>query len=282
MFNTALREAGLDPAEVRFLRHKDTRAVRGRSVYEMWRDDRPAFEQYQSIQRIGGRKKFSAPHWAVFVADLSGNTMFVGIYAARYHGVLKKDTPMPHRDHVDKAGTCDVYDLRLRDELSEFIGKLFIDWGPGNLAWVQYADRHDKPIEELRRKFQEPGFPGFLNFIQPLSTLRKLPQSWTQALQAARGVYLLTCPRTKEQYVGSATGTLGFWGRWQDYSATGHGGNLGLRSRDPSDYQISILEVAGSSATVEDILAMEGRWQAKLQSKEMGLNRNTAKVPRER
>ena len=38
----------------------------------------------------------------------------------------------------------------------------------------------------------------------------------------------------------------GFWGRWQDYIQTGHGGNLGLKSRDPSDYQISILEVAGT------------------------------------
>jgi len=55
-----------------------------------------------------------------------------------------------------------------------------------------------------------------------------------------------------------------------------HGRNLGLKSRDPSDYQVSILEVAGTSLTTEDVLAMEGRWQAKLQSQEMGLNRNWA------
>ncbi len=39
---------------------------------------------------------------------------------------------------------------------------------------------------------------------------------------------------------------------------------------------MSILEVAGTSATTDDILVMEGRWQSKLQSQEMGLNRNLA------
>lgn len=49
---------------------------------------------------------------------------------------------------------------------------------------------------------------------------------------------------------------------------------MGLKSRDPSDYQVSILEVAGSAATVEEIREMEKLWKQKLQSREMGLNRN--------
>jgi len=202
--------------------------------------------------------------------------MFAGLYAVRYRGLLRKDTPRPHMEGIDEAGRCDVYDLTLQNTLSDLIGKLFIDWGPGALAWVQHADRKDKPITELRMAFHEPTFPGFMNFIQSLSKLDNVPKSWITALQSSRGIYLLTCPKTKEQYVGSATGEEGFWGRWQDYFQTGHGGNLGLKSRDPSDYQISILEVAGTSATTEDILRMEGRWQAKLQSREMGLNRNWA------
>lgn len=85
---------------------------------------------------------------------------------------------------------------------------------------------------------------------------------------------MLACPRTREQYVGSACGQEGLWGRWQSYVATGHGGNIALRSRDPSDYQVSILEVAGSAATTEEILAMEQLWKTKLRSRDMGLNRN--------
>lgn len=277
MFNTILHQAGLSPADVRLVRHKDHRAARGRTPYELWRDDRSRFEYYQSLQGIQGRKKFSAPYWAVFIVNLSEETMFAGIYAARYRGLLEKDAPKPHTEGVDKAGSCDVYDLKLQDTLGDLIGKLFIDWGPGVLAWVQYAERNDKPVIELRPEFKEPAFPGFLNLIEPLSRLTKLPQSWIAALEAARGVYLLTCPKTKEQYVGSATGEQGFWGRWLNYVQTGHGGDIALKSRDPSDYQVSILEVAGSSTTRDDILHMEGRWQAKLQSQEMGLNRNIAK-----
>ena len=91
---------------------------------------------------------------------------------------------------------------------------------------------------------------------------------------AVRYIYLLTCPRTREQYVGMASGAGGFLARWREYWSTGHGGNVGLKSRDPSDYQVSILETVGNSATEADLLALEVRWKNKLQSREMGLNRN--------
>jgi hypothetical protein len=279
MFNTILREAGLPLADVRLIRHKDKRATKGRTPYELWRDNRPQFELYQSIQRIQSRKKFIVPYWAVFIVNLNDDTMFTGLYAVRYRGLLEQDTPKPHMEGIDKAGSCDVYDLTLKDTLSDLIGRLFINWGNAALAWVQHANRHNKPVTELQEVFQEDSFPGFLNFIKPLSKLEKIPKSWIAAFQSSRGIYLLTCPKTKEQYVGSATGGEGFWGRWQDYVKTGHGGNLGLKSRDPSDYQVSILEVAGTSATTEDIISMEGRWQSKLQCREMGLNRNLASNP---
>ena len=276
MFNTLLQEAGLSPNAVRLIRHKDKRAARGRTPYDLWRDNRSQFELYQATQSIRERSKLAAPYWAVFIVNFSNETIFAGIYGARYRGLLEQDTPKPHMDGIDEAGSCDYYDLMLQETMNDLIGKLFIDWGSGALAWIQYAHRNNKPVTELRASFQEPAFPGFLNFIEPLSRLDKLPKSWVAALQSSRGIYLLTCPKTKEQYVGSAVGEEGFWGRWQDYVQTGHGGNVGLKSREPSDYQVSILEVAGTSATRDDILAMEGRWQSKLQSREMGLNRNWA------
>ena len=156
------------------------------------------------------------------------------------------------------------------------IGKMFIEWGAGKLAWVQYARKHDKVVTELRLGFTESPFPGYLHFIEQLSRLSKLPKEWATVLSASRGVYLLTCPKSKEHYVGSAIGSDGFWGRWLSYMQTGHGGNKGLLSRPPSDYQVTILEVAGTTATGEDILQMEGLWQRKLQSIQMGLNMNSA------
>ena len=177
-------------------------------------------------------------------------------------------------DDVYKAGSLEVYDLGASQALEDLVGKLFIDWGSAFRIWIQRADRQNKKITELRRKFEEPDFPGFLNFVEPLSKLSTLPKSWLAALRCSRGVYLLTCPKTKEQYLGKADGEGGFWSRWQDYIQTGHGDNVALKSRDPSDYQVSILEVAGTAATTEDILGIELLWKSKLQSREMGLNRN--------
>jgi hypothetical protein len=274
LFNAILREAGFSLGDVILLRHQDQRATRGRTPYELWRDNTPAFDLYQSHQGTDGRSKFSrAGCWASFVATPNGETLFVGIYRANYRGLLDQDTPLPHCDAVDKAGTCDVYDLSLHDRLNDLIGKLYIDWGQGTRAWVQRADRQNKPITELRTAFKEPEFPGFLNFVEQLSTLDRLPASWVETLRSSGGVYLLTCPSTGEQYVGSATGGCGFWQRWQEYARTGHGGNVALKSRTPSDYRVSILQVVGTDATAADVIAIEERWKKKLQSKEMGLNR---------
>jgi len=274
-FNSLLEQCGLAATEVILLRHQDQRAAPGRTPYELWRDDRSAFEIYQSCQSFKNRSKLSRAFvWASFVATTDGATMFVGLYAAKYKGLLAEDTPQPHTDKIDLAGSCDAYDLQLDERLADLDGKLFIDWGDGTRAWVQRADNQNKPIIELRPEFKEPDFPGFLNFMEPLSNVARLPKTWIAILKQATGVYLLTCPRTKEQYVGSASGCEGFWHRWMEYVMTGHGGNIALKSREYSDYQVSILEVAGSGSNVDDIRDMESRWKVKLQSREMGLNRN--------
>ena len=273
-FNMILKEAEIPLADVRLLRHKDQRAAKGRTTYELWRDEREKFESYQCLQRVKNRSRFQVKYWASFVGTPSDETLFVGIYAVQYLGLLQEDRPKPHMDGVDKAGTCDEYELTLDERFSDLDGRLYVDWGPGMRSWVQRADRQDKPIVEIRTEFKEPEFPGFLEFAEPLSRLDRLPPGWIAALKSSRGIYLLTCPKTKEQYVGMADGHDGFWGRWQNYVQTGHGGNVALKSRDPSDYQVSILEVAGTATTSEEIFAMESRWKAKLQSREMGLNRN--------
>jgi hypothetical protein len=275
LFNSVLTQIGIDPANVILLRHQDQRAARGRTPYELWRDNPVAFEQYQSLQSIPNRPKFvRAPTWTAFVGTPDGATMFVGLYPAKYCGLLAEDRPLPYADGVSPAGSCDSYELMRDDRMVEFEGRLFIAWGDGTRSWVQRAERQNKPIVELRPEFKEPEFPGFLNLIEPLSKVAAFPKGWVEVLKNAMGVYLLTCPRTKEQYVGSAYGSEGFWHRWMDYALTGHGGNVALKSREPSDYQVSILEVAGSNVHFEDILAMEARWKSKLQSGEMGLNRN--------
>ena len=172
------------------------------------------------------------------------------------------------------ADTLDQYRTALTSHLEPYIGRLWIEWGAGARKGVQRPDRQNKPIIELTRAFREDAFPGYTHFVTNVSQVQSLPATWVSALRAARGIYLLTSAKTKEQYVGSATGEGGFFGRWMNYAQDGHGGNLCLKSSEPGDYQVSILEVSGSAATVDEIRSIEQLWKRKLQSREMGLNRN--------
>lgn len=274
MLNSIFTQYGLDPVHVRLLRHQDKRVGTKYTPYELWRDNCPAFEQYQSVQSIKNQTKFRRPFWASFVAAPSGRTLFVGLYKAEYIGVGKTDLVRPHTDGLDKAGTYDLYSLTLQSELSDLIGKLYVNWGSGTRSWVQRAEIQNKEVTEIRTAFKEEAFPGFSKFMKPLSEIASLPSSWIEPLRTTKGIYLLSCPKTKEQYVGAATGEDGFWGRWQFYVQTAHGGNVGLKSREASDYRVSILEMAGSQLTTDDILRLEQIWKEKLQSREMGLNKN--------
>ena len=88
-------------------------------------------------------------------------------------------------------------------------------------------------------------------------------------------MYLLVHRTSGAQYVGSATGGDGFLGRWRGY-ADGHGGNIAMRELGhPADnYDVRILETAGSGATVEDVYGLESHWKETLGSRAQGLNRN--------
>jgi hypothetical protein len=272
-FKDALTDAGIDPKKVRFLRHVDREADPGKTPYELFKKDRPEFELFQSHQNPKNRANFKGEYWASFVGTPDKRTLFCGLYASRYVGVGDRDVRRPTRtDKVDRAGNYDKYELILLDALKEYSGLLFIDWGGSPRAWVQ-SKKPDKIITELYREPNEEEFPGFLKFIKQLSEINLLPSEWITMLQNQKGIYLLTCPNTKEQYVGKASGSDGFWGRWQDYIRDGHGGNIRLRNR-VSDYQVSILETVGSAASDAELDTLEALWKVKLQSRKMGLNGN--------
>lgn len=156
MFNSYLAQIGLLPADVILLRHQDRNVAPDRTLYHLWRDNRPGFEIFQSTQDIHNRPKlYRAPVWASFVITPAGATMFAGMYAAQYIGLLAEDRPHPYAGGIISAGSCDNYDLQRDDRCADMEGKLFIQWGEGARAWVQRADQQNKPIIELRPVTEE-------------------------------------------------------------------------------------------------------------------------------
>jgi hypothetical protein len=267
-FNLLLRDAGLDPADVKLVRHQDRRVPPTRMPYELWRAG--TVELYQRIQRkarFAGSKAVAS-----FVATPLDETLFIGIYLVKGIGLVPPGTIDPST--LTDVGGLNLYDLEPSPALAELRGRLIVDWGGGFRAWVQNAANQDKPIIELRRSISDPPFPGFMMFSTRLHALATVPQSWREVLSSVSGVYLLAHPESGKQYVGSAMGERGFWGRWEDYLASGHGGNQRMRELPTADYHVTILEVAASSATADELLRMEIAWKTKLRTRDYGLNGN--------
>jgi hypothetical protein len=275
-FNALLKEEGIEPAEVRLLRHLPV-LPDGRHLIDLWHSNRAGFEAWQSLQDTGKRANLQAPYWASFIGTWDGRTVFAGLYRASPAQILIEDCTVPLTGGACPAGSSDVYRLERLDRFDAYAGRLLIDWGggaSGKRAWIQRADRQDKPITAILEDRVERSFPGFLAFREILSDLDRVPSDWITKLNQARGVYLLACPATGGLYIGSATGSGGFWSRWQNYRLTGHGGNLGLQGIDTSVFYVSILQLAGSADTSDDILALEAMWKVKLDSRAFGFTRN--------
>ena len=274
-FNTLLAETGIDPTQVRLLRHLPQ--VGGRSLLDIWRTDPDTLIRYQALQPIEARASFARPYWASFIGTWDGRTVFVGL-----HRVLNRDDLIePVFDPIAGVeltpGTYDRYVTEAVEALAGYHGRLFVDWGggaSGKRAWNQRADAQNKAVTELHLRMREEPFPGVMKINAPLSELAAVPAGWAERLREARGVYLLACPRDGTMYVGSASAVGGFWARWSEYLANGHGGNVGLVGREPSDFHVTVLQVAGSADTADDILAAEAGWKDKLRTRVWGLNGN--------
>src|SRR5277367_6239868 len=108
LFNSLLTQAKIAPAAVRLLRHQDKRSDKGRTPYELWRDDRPAFEMYQGTQSFANRAKLRAEYWASFVVGADDKTLLAGFYSCAYVGVNQDELIWPNTAGSSPPETCDV------------------------------------------------------------------------------------------------------------------------------------------------------------------------------
>ena len=270
-FNDLLALEGVESTAVRLVRHQDRRLGRGR-LYEAWRNDRAAFESYQSVQ---SKDRFPVGDLlAEFVVTEALKTVFVGLY--RVDGVDRcpdgsTDAMLKH----DISGHFQ-YELTLLAHLEDYRDRLVINWGAGTRSWVQRAANQPKPVIEIAEQY-EPRFPGFREFVRPVADIPTLPNGWQQVLRSVKGVYLLVDLDSGRQYVGSAKGADSLFGRWMTYATDGHGGNLGLKGAAAGGlrrYQVSVLEVVDENTPNTTIEQIESYWKNKLLSRAFGLNVN--------
>jgi hypothetical protein len=270
-FNNLLALEGIDATEVRLVRHQDNRLGPGR-LYEAWRNDRYASENYQRVQsrdifRVGCLL-------ASFVVTEARKTVFVGMYRLDDVGTCPPGS-------IDALLSRDMsghfrYDLRLVEDLAGYRDMVVIDWGAGTRSWVQRAANQAKPVIEIVEQY-EPRFPGFREFVRAVDEVPSLPSGWQQVLRSVKGVYLLVDVDSGCQYVGSAKGADSLLGRWLNYADGDDGGDVALKAAAKGgrrNYQVSVLEVVDENIPDDTIEQIESYWKNKLLSRRFGLNRN--------
>jgi hypothetical protein len=271
---------GFDPqCKAKLVRHQDHRYDVSSLLRDGW------IEVYQAHQ---GKPIFHDCKCIVtFIGDGGTRAKFLGVYH-----VLKerRSTPEDVPDGCSllaewRKKPCVFYELEHDPRYTDLEGRVVIEWGSGAKAWHQHI--RNKPIIEIfpTGRVLKP-FSDYLDFsltyreLQDLMTNPAAHRDWKSSLSAVAGVYLILAERSGHQYVGSAFGLDGIWGRWQQYAKNGHGNNKLLRKLIKSDdaypgaFRYSVLQVLPKSTKDSEVIRWETRYKTKLGCRTTGLNAN--------
>ncbi len=228
------------------------------------------FKEYQEYQT---RRNFECAQVIGLIDIGNSDWLFAGVY--RINGTAKPNPANPEHFH---------YDTELLPGQDHLIGRLKVRHERTRASYVWHKGDVTLPIIEILRERQVMGdFPGFnrvrLSHRELRSIMGQRTPSWKAALCSISGIYLITDTSSGELYVGKASGEQGIWGRWAAYADNGHGGNVELKallkSKGPahmSNFQYSVLEIADTHASEQDILDRESHWMKVLGSRAHGLN----------
>ena len=173
------------------------------------------------------------------------------------------------------------------DFMEDLIERLVIDWGNPAINWCKNLyNKSEKEVVEIRPKGYVENFPGydavFLSFIELEKIIRNPDANriWHTMLSAVAGIYLIVDRKNGLQYLGSAYGKKGIWGRWKNYVADKHGGNIKLKeniainSKCYENYTFSILRTLPKTLTKNEVIAYENQYKEILGTRAFGLNGN--------
>ena len=250
-------------AKVKLVRHKDDRVE-----YRDMLKNKDTLLKYQSEQPNDVFKDYD--YILSFIGKERRRSILFGIY--KVNGVKEKDGLF-------------CYDLKQVPELEHLNDRVVIDWGTAGRSWHQKYE-NTKEIVQVLEEGYIGNFTNLLDFTLEFSELQRLIQNpdanrdWYHNLSSVNGIYLILDQKTGMQYIGSACGAKGIWGRWENYAKNGHGGNIELKAllktepRYAQNFRYSILQTLPSNYTTKQVIAYEKLYKQKLGSRVHGLNGN--------
>jgi hypothetical protein len=270
---------GFDPScKAKLVRHQDKRWDVNDLIRDGW------MNTYQSLQTNDIYK--GCEYAVTFTGDGGSRAKLLAVYrVVSVRAATLEDIP----ESSPFAGQVELpliwYVLEYQDQYADLEGRVVIEWGKSARAWHQRM--RNKPIIEIYppgRSLQP--FSDYLDFSLNHNELKDLianpsaHRDWYSSLMAVAGIYLILAETTGQQYVGSAYGSEGIWGRWSQYASNGHGNNKLVRELVkahpdyPKAFRFSILQVLPKSTKDAEVIRWESRYKEKLGSRAMGLNSN--------
>lgn len=202
--------------------------------------------------------------WVVFLRE--------GGDRARLWAVLE------NHGEVSTDGVERTFDLVVSDHLADLRNRLVVGWRSPRTWRLTGPTAADYPVVEIADAQPVP-FPGFDRLVLDHAQLQAVMRehryaAWRTALSSVVGIYLITDTRDGRQYVGKADGAETVSQRWSAYAANGHGGNVELRTVDPTSFRFSLLRVFDPSTPTPVVDGAESHFKLALGTREHGLNRN--------
>jgi len=232
------------------------------------------FKEWQEYQT---QKNFQRPYVLSLIHLEGSHWLYAGIY--KVNGEPRLGT--------EDGREIYYYETTFLEGQEDHIGKIIVHFEKGFRASYLLAEKHMdqisiiKILEERKTIGEFPGFNKVKISHQELERIiRMREKSWAGALTNIKGIYLITDKSNGKHYVGSAIGEEGIWSRWSSYAFNGHGGNkelVALLKDSPEqfkNYQYSILEIADSHTSDQEILERESFWKDILGSRAFGYNAN--------
>jgi hypothetical protein len=286
--NDLLQKKNIDPKHVMVLRHRPTEPSL-RKVFRWLALEKPdVYNVYQqSHGPIVEKAMTRAKYVASFIGHKPGNALFVGLYTVGGSRLLTIDEyrsvpghielkTFGMKDGVEGRTSVLFFDLALTEHYAGWKGKLIVDWPGLERSWWRWAERNTISVSAiLEDSALDDAMPEWDSISLSWDDLRVLPARWKSALAQWRGIYYIFDGSDGKSYVGSAYGSENLFRRWQNYSATGHGGNSLLRKRDPRHFTFTILQRVSPDMDPDAVIQLESSWKNRLHTRApQGLNDN--------
>lgn len=277
-----MRNAGLDPKMVKLARHplSDKRI---KFCY-----DNGFFELYLRTQ---GKKMFKDGQYILnFVGTQGATGRFEGCYLVKGVRSMEGITLPESFPIKPEKPPVFYYNLEKTDIMSDYVERLLIDWGKGARNWCHNGTTEKEIIALMPHRNAQlvsklTDFENMRLSFDELESIIAAPDfysDWVGALSTTYAIYLITDTVSGKQYVGSAYGKNGLYGRWSEYVNTRHGGNKKIKELLKEDseryhkFQFSILQILPKSLAVDNtsVIEIESLWKSKLNTIQFGLNDN--------